>query len=262
MMLPIANTDNIYIYDKTFEGFLTLIFEIYQKKIEPACIEGKEFLQQKIFFNLQEVITDDAKAERVWNSLKKKMSSFGYNSLYYVFLSGLEGMEMLLYHYIKKVFACKLPLEYNYSDEHVIELEKIKKKVLREAQRMLMFVRFQETSDGLYYCGLEPKYDVLSMVTNHFTDRFADQKWVIYDLHRKYGFYYDLHETFHVTFDDTAIVGKSIWLPPEVIHEQEQLFQNLWKEYFHALTIKERINPRLQMQHMPKRFWKYLPEKR
>jgi hypothetical protein len=41
----------------------------------------------------------------------------------------------------------------------------------------------------------------------------------------------------------------------------EEMFQELWKGYFKAMTIKERINPRLQRQHMPKRFWKYLTEK-
>jgi probable DNA metabolism protein len=43
--------------------------------------------------------------------------------------------------------------------------------------------------------------------------------------------------------------------------EDEQLFQKLWKAYFKSLTIKERINPKLQRQHLPKRYWKYLTEK-
>ena len=41
----------------------------------------------------------------------------------------------------------------------------------------------------------------------------------------------------------------------------ERLFQQMWKTYFKAIAIKERMNPRKQRQDMPVRFWKYLVEK-
>ena len=43
--------------------------------------------------------------------------------------------------------------------------------------------------------------------------------------------------------------------------EDGKLFQRLWKGYFDAMTIRERINPRLQRQMMPKRYWRFLTEK-
>ena len=50
-------------------------------------------------------------------------------------------------------------------------------------------------------------------------------------------------------------------LDESMMADDEKLFQDLWKGYFKALTIKERINLKLQKQHMPRRFWKYLTEK-
>jgi len=44
--------------------------------------------------------------------------------------------------------------------------------------------------------------------------------------------------------------------------KDEKLFQSMWKEYFKSIAIKERLNLRLHRQHMPARFWKYMPEKR
>ena len=41
----------------------------------------------------------------------------------------------------------------------------------------------------------------------------------------------------------------------------EKLFQQMWKTYFKSIAIKERLNPKLHRQHMPARFWKYMPEK-
>ena len=44
-------------------------------------------------------------------------------------------------------------------------------------------------------------------------------------------------------------------------HEKEELFyQNLWKVFHKSVAIKERSNERLQMQHMPKKYWDNLIE--
>jgi probable DNA metabolism protein len=48
-------------------------------------------------------------------------------------------------------------------------------------------------------------------------------------------------------------------LPP--FEQEEEFYQTLWKQYFKSIAIEGRINPRLQMQHMPKKYWKYLIEK-
>ncbi len=41
----------------------------------------------------------------------------------------------------------------------------------------------------------------------------------------------------------------------------EQNIQNLWKQFFDSIAIKDKIKPRLQRQFLPKRYWKYLIEK-
>jgi probable DNA metabolism protein len=108
---------------------------------------------------------------------------------------------------------------------------------------------------------MEPQFNVLPLAIDHFRDRFADQKWLIYDLKRKYGYYYDLHEVTEVTFPDLEnhhITGK---LNEALLAEDEKVFQKLWKTYFKAIAIKERINPRLHKHNMPVRYWKHLTEK-
>ena len=46
----------------------------------------------------------------------------------------------------------------------------------------------------------------------------------------------------------------------EIFSEDEIKFQSLWKTFFKSVAIKERTNPRLQMQFMPKKYWKDLTE--
>jgi probable DNA metabolism protein len=71
-------------------------------------------------------------------------------------------------------------------------------------------------------------------------------------------------EAIRVTFEDEATVpfdlsnGK---LNADVLSDNDQLFQDLWRTYFKAICIRERMNPRKQLQDMPRRYWKYMTEK-
>jgi len=38
-------------------------------------------------------------------------------------------------------------------------------------------------------------------------------------------------------------------------------YQEMWRPYFKAICIKERLNPRKHRKDMPVRYWKYLTEK-
>ena len=63
-------------------------------------------------------------------------------------------------------------------------------------------------------------------------------------------------------FNDPEGHLKDGLLSPDIMDKDERLFQRMWKAYFQSIAIKERLNPRLQRQHMPQRFWAYLPETR
>ena len=47
-----------------------------------------------------------------------------------------------------------------------------------------------------------------------------------------------------------------------LMSEDEQLIQRVWQTYFKSIAIEARRNPRLHRQNMPRRFWKYLIEKK
>ena len=41
----------------------------------------------------------------------------------------------------------------------------------------------------------------------------------------------------------------------------EELYQKLWHSYFQSINIEARKNTKLHLQHVPRRYWKYLTEK-
>jgi probable DNA metabolism protein len=252
---------NNWIYDKTFEGFLTLVFNCYEMKIFPDRISGNRNNQPSIFPESYEVVSNEAKAKRVWSGLHKKISNTSCQLLYHAFLSEICDVELLMLHYIREVFESPVNIELNFGNYYVLEMLKMDKKVMREAQRILMFTRFQKTTDEIYYAPFDTKYNVLPLVIKHFENRFTDQKWIIYDTKRNYGFYYDLKCTSEFRFTDKFVSSVTNIIDKNLMDKDEQLFQELWKNYFDAMCIKERLNPKLHMQLLPKRFWKYLTEK-
>lgn len=250
---------HIVIYDGCFEGWLTSIFEIYEYKLNDVVIARESVYQPSLTDNEHKVHTNLQKASRVWNGLKTKLSPRALQALYHSFLSEEKGIENSMLVYVRYAFASKQAIEFNYADTSVLKITQTARKVNRERHRMTAFVRFQLTADGLYYALIEPDFNVLPLIIKHFKERYADQRWLIYDTYRKYGIYYDLSTVETVQLSFTEGDGKNI---QAIYNEKEELYQKLWQQYFKSVNIKARKNTKLHIQHMPVRYWKYLTEKK
>ena len=250
----------LFFYDKTFEGLLSAVFDAFRMKIFPEKLLPVGAIPPMFTDMTHTVASNEEHANRVWQGLQAKLQKKACNMLTHVWLSELQGSDELLFRYICKTFATTKKIQYNFGDADVLEVQRIARKVSHEAHYLIQFVRFQKAADDIFFAPVRPQFNALPLAIHHFTDRFADQQWVIYDLKRQYGYYYDLHTTQEITFtdDDHLLSGK---LDEALMATDEKLFQELWKSYFKALAIKERINPRLHKKNMPVRFWQYLTEK-
>lgn len=253
-------TEKVLKYDGTFMGFLCCVFLSYEQKLKVVEIIPPGLDQSQLFCETENVITEESKALRVLKGLKTKTSPNGLLRIKWAFLSEEPGIELKMLQMINYIFSRKEKVDSDYSHPAVLEITKTAKKVGREKHRMEAFVRFRLTKDDIYFAIIEPDFNVLPIIKKHFKSRYADQKWLIYDLKRKFGCYYDLTKTEYVSMElpeDMGISGGNL----EYFDTGEIYFQKLWKEYFEATNIKSRANMRLHVQHVPKRYWKYLSEK-
>ena len=250
----------VFFFDNTMEGLLTAVFDAYSRKVFPDRLLTEGSIAPMFTTEEYTVIAQEEKALRVWAALEKKMSKGACNMLTNAWLAEEEGKDDLLFRFIRKTLDSKVSIETNFGDDDVLQLHRLARKVAHEELYIKQFVRFQKAADDIYFAPIAPVHNALRLAIEHFKDRFADQKWVIYDIKRHYGYYYDLHTVVEMTLDDDEhlLSGK---LDEKMMAEDEKLFQELWKGYFKSMTIKERINLKLQRQHMPKRFWKHLTEK-
>lgn len=251
----------VFTFDNTFEGLLSCIFFAYEQKKFPDLILT-ESDQKPLFIEEQfYVVTEKEKSTRVWKAVEKKVSRFAQNMMTSVWLSELPESTPLLFRYMCKNIDHPQGIEMNFGDEDVLQVKNIAQKVGNDARRLIQFIRFQKTADDIWFAAVSPRFNVLSLIAPHFKARYAGQPWIIYDTIRNIGLYYDKETIQEISFSSedlsTLTSGK---LHDEKLSEDEVFFQDMWKAYFQSITIKERINLKLQRQHMPRRYWKYLPE--
>jgi len=252
----------IYTYDKSFDGLLTAVFESFERRQLPDDLLGDRNSPVELWSEAVTIISDTIKADRVWHALVKSITVAAANRLFRIHYSGIEGIDLQLFMLIRKIFEKGPALLENYADPDVLAVKKADRRVSREAERVAQFIRFQKTADDIYFAAYEPDYDVIPMVLGHFRDRFADQHWLVYDTKRKKGYYYDGREVQWVSLSSDKIDASTGDVDASVLSEDEILFQRLWKQYFRSICIDQRLNLKLHQQKVPKKYWKYLTEKK
>lgn len=249
----------VFCYDKSFEGLLTAVFDAYDRREFPErlIVEGRP--EPMFTDSVHHVITDRERAERVWKGLRRKVERNISHMLMCLWLSEEEGADELLMRYLFKVFDSPRGVYYNFADDDILEAKKIAHKVTQEGHRLIQFVRFRKAADGTYFAPISPRYNSLPLAVSHFRERFSDQKWIIYDMKRGYGYSYDLERVREISIEFREGMQNGT-LPGEMADGSEELYSRMWKEYYNTLAIEERLNPSLRRRNMPVVYWKYMTE--
>ncbi|MDR1043653.1 MAG: TIGR03915 family putative DNA repair protein [Candidatus Adiutrix sp.] len=247
----------VFVYEQSFEGLLSAVFEAFRLRLTPdaLCPEGER--PPLLATEIHRAPGDPEKSARVWAGLEKKLSGLALKQILYAWLSEEPGAAELVIRYLRAVYSGTAETDFAHPD--VMALRRTAFKVSREKEHLRQFLRFQKTRAGVYFAAVVPRCNVLPLVLGHFADRFADQQWIIYDLNRQYGYYYDL-ESLRETDRRPPVDPASGRLAEEELAGGEALLQEAWRAYFKSVSIAQRANPRLQRQFMPRRFWPYLTE--
>lgn len=251
----------VFRYDKTWEGLLTAVFHAYNRHTFPDQLLAPHETFPLFCEDTLEVVTDASLADRVWQGIRCRLPAAFLRGITACWLSDESGVDMLLFRYLRKLFDSEGRAVFNTADPDVSAMNNLWKRMDNEANKVMQFVRFQRTLDDVYFAATAPRFNVLPLTLGYFADRFHDQLWLVYDMHRHYGYYYDLQKPAEVRFDPEPEFLSSGWLPHGLLSKDEQLLRRMWQTYFESTVIKERLNLRLQRQNMPARFWPYLVEK-
>lgn len=238
-----------YEYDGTIEGLLCCVFESYQKKEMPLditpCGERQLTLGTTRFIQ-----TDLTKAARVRRAIPRKISHDALMLFENVFLTFMEQKELYTLRFLQLGFAMGKDVMSHLTDDAVSALQKAERHLLNESHRYKQFIRFSVSGQVLVSV-IKPLNQVLPIIAPHFIDRYPEEAFLIYD-----------------ATHGMALVsrpGKSAIVPVDSFvlenpDEEEQMYRELWCEYYDAIAIEGRYNPKCRMSHMPKRYWDVMTE--
>lgn len=244
---------SIYIYDGTFEGFLTTAAVAEEKGGIPEAITREGQVQQALFSEIVAVETDQSVCSALCDRIACRISTHSLRRIYQAFHSETEGVEMALFRYLQFGWRLGRRIDGMLAHELVHPVRRLADMVKREAHRMRGFVRFKQVREGFYYAPVETSANVLPFIAGHFADRFSDQHWIIHDIRREKAIIHDAARR------EWGVAALGIVVEPSLTAEEE-FFQDLWKRYFTGIAIKERSNLPLQKKNIPLKYRKYLVE--
>jgi probable DNA metabolism protein len=247
-----------YIYDGSFEGLLTAIYEAYYRNKKPdKIIPTRDYMDNFLYSNIF-IETDLEKYRKVYVSIQSKISALALENVYYAFLSEANEASTYVYEYLKLGFKIGKAVDLHLTDQRVLNVHKLAQKVTSERHRLLGLIRFKKIKGEVYYSSIEPDHNVVSILAPHFKDRLSDQRWIIHDIKRGIAAIYDKRNWVieHIYSKEPGPINSNI------VQEVDIDFESLWKLYFRHISIESKKNINLQKQHMPKRYWCHLTEKK
>lgn len=242
----------VFLFDGTFEGLLTCVYEAYYNVLKPDNILSQTDFQHNLIDEPIMISTDAMKTQKVYDAIENKISSEALSLIFYTSLSEFPESPWLIFNYIKLGFKYGSKINLHLYDDTVLKIHKISDKVKKECHNMLGFVRFDLIEHNIYYSSIQPDFYILPLLAPHFEKRLSDQNWIIHDVKRNKAIVYNTKDWFITEFDSSSFSN----LPART----EQTYERLWRTYFQTATIASRENPKLQKAHMPVRYWKHLTE--
>lgn len=255
----------IFICEDSLDGILTGIYDAWTYKIQHKEIAHDDIRlascepeNYELFSNYLRVEPSAEKAEKVSRTLFGKLGSEFYEAIVYAALSrepaGKADMDKADAIYKTVVLALRSSAEEKVllylGEPCIFRVFTLSRATHNEAHHLTGFLRFSELKNGVLFSTIHPQNHVLPILAEHFTDRFPQEDFMIYDETRQLA-------AVHRAGKNFMLVDASD-LNQEIIHnysEEEQQFRDLWLTFFDSIAIKARINPKLQAQNIPKRFW-------
>lgn len=239
----------ILVYDGTFEGFLSLVYEVYYKKLKPTKIY-KTLPNEILFEEILEINSSKESGIKVLNAIKTKFPKEILEKILNIFMCDSKDFEMALLEYIVIGFKDSKQL-YNINNSCVFYLNNLEKELFKNVHRMSGFTRFEELEDKTLYAKIESKFNIVYFLGRHFLKRFNNQNFIIHDINRKLAF---------VKIENDFSVQEVAFFDEPNYSPNEEKFQKLWKSFFSGVTINERTNLKLQTQMVPLLYRTYMSE--
>ncbi|PKM69385.1 MAG: hypothetical protein CVU93_03345, partial [Firmicutes bacterium HGW-Firmicutes-18] len=208
-----------YLYDGSFNGLLTCLYEHYHSQKAENIYEA--FYYQVSMTNQHRIINpDDVKAKKVSEAIERLISKKALEFIYYVSLSNDRNKGNVILNFIVYGFKEKKDITSFYEHPCVYPVCRIYKQVTVEIHRFLGLLRFSEL-EGVLYAQYKPDHNITEIIVGHFSDRLKNERFIIFDEGRKIAAIYFQGSIIITDFDPIDFNPNSV----------EDNIKDLWKSY-------------------------------
>ena len=241
--------------EDSLEGIFTAIYDafVYKNQMEQPYTDSISIAVgegcMSLFAKEIAVVTEAYKVERTVYSIQTRLGYSVYDTLLRALCHFDEERATIVLGYLIRAFAKGHDISDYLADPYVMRVMELSRKVENERQKFYGFLRFRDTGSVLV-AQVEPKCNLVPLMAEHFTDRFPNENFIIYDEKRRLA---AVHEAFH-----SCVLTAGIEL--ELDQYGGDAFEVLWKQYVSSMEITQRHNEKCQNTMMPKWYRKYMFE--
>lgn len=245
--------------EDSVDGIFTGIYEAWASRLGHGRVkvetEGERNLE--LFSTYIKVDTDRVKAGKVADTIRRRLSEEGALHIF----QAAQSCDPDRADEIYRVLVMGLSqnggrVMEQLQNPHVCRVFEMSRRVGNEAHRYLQFLRFRELKNGVLFAKIHPENQVLSLIGDHFSDRFPGEHFLIHDAS---------HHLFLIHRAKTPwfLADSEGWNEKAAAEfsRQEEEMQQLWQVFFDSIAIRERKNLNLQRQFLPLKFRAYMTEK-
>lgn len=242
----------VFLCPDSVEGIFTSVYQGWKwgasgREVE---IRTEEVDSPELFCTYIEINPDPIMAQKVANTIKRKLGPNVFEAVYYVAASCHREKGTVIFQLLFQA------LKGGRNDRHIMEkltdpyinlASRLRVKVWHELHRFYGFTRFSQVGEFLF-AKIKPENDILFLLAPHFANRFPNENWAIYDEAREKVL---VHPKGSRYFIRTGI-QEAPYLR-EGLTEAGQ-YESLWKAFCTSISIEERRNHHLQQQFVPLKF--------
>ncbi len=255
----------IFICENSLEGILTGVYDACASRLGHRNIRlmTGEPANYELFSEYRTVVPSFEKSRKVVDTILTRLDYNFYETIYQAAMSAqmhdVKKMDKAdaIYETILLALSCEngQKVLLSLGEPCVYRIFELCRNTNREVGHHLEFLRFRELKDGVLFAVIHPKNYVLPYVAEHFTDRLPQENFIIHDATHKVAAVHRASGRFILTDASDLNLEKTKEYSPE-----EEEYSKLWISFFDHIAVEARINPSLQMQLMPKRYWGDTPE--
>ena len=243
----------ILVCDNSIEGIFTAVYDgwHWENKGISVKIAVEEPEYPELFADRVDITSDSEKAVKVARTVRRKLGEQVYEAICYASVSVHPDKGTAVFYLLRKALGgnrCDRYVLEALADPAVSLVSSLRIKVWHEIHRFYGFVRFRQMAGGILASVIHPENDILEFLGTHFSNRFPNENWMIYDEGREKIL---VHEK-----------GKECCVYVQTVfnrNEEESLeapdeYEELWRAFCSCITIKERTDLKLQKQFVSLKF--------